>query len=176
MRRCDSFNTAQIQILSGPDPEGFAIPVSDAQPPDPDVGDRLSPTAARPASRGRAMRGPGSSRRPTSFASVMRTRRFSPYPVQQRTGRSASPFASRTFEISPEPAPHTAPDIEDIRSDTEDDDVDFWGEESPSMLPKITQTEGDDNEEEDEGKDNSLIDGDPLDDDDDDYMEIFGHR
>lgn len=175
MCRCDSFNTAQIQILSGHDTEESVLHPSEIEPPNPDDANQLSPTAARPASRGRAMRGSIPSRRPTSAASTMETRRFSPYPVHQRAGRSASPTASRTFES-------VGLRNEDSPSDAEDDDVDFWGGESPSMLPRITQTErGDDEEEEDyDDDDDSLFDCDELDDgtedDADDYMELFGHR
>jgi hypothetical protein len=70
----------------------------------------------------------------------------------------------------------------DVRSDTEDDDVDFWGGESPSMLHRATHVVEDDEELEDEEEDMELMDDellDDVDDDDDDeaddHMEIFGH-
>lgn len=181
MTRCDSFNTAQIQILSDANPQVPAVPALITERPETDGADRLSPTTARPISRGRAMRGSTLTRRPTSAVLVAGTRRFSPYPVQQRAGRSASPVASRALETSQESPSHGGDEMDEVGSDTDDDDLDFWGRESRRVASGTTQPE--DHHEEDEADEDDfddVMDEDVLDredeDDDIDRMDILGHR
>jgi hypothetical protein len=149
--------------------------------PETDAADQLSPTTARPISRGRAMRGSTLTRRPTSAVLVAGTRRFSPYPVQQRTGRSASPVASRLLGVSQDSPSHGIDEMDELGTDGDEDDLDFWGGRSRVIGPETTQSEAL-QEEEDERQDDldDVMDYDVLDggdeDDDNDHMEIFGHR
>ena len=137
------------------------------------------------------MRGPGSSRRPTSAASVTEPRRFSPYPIQHRAGRSASPLASRSLDTPLAPSLH----IDETSDHADDDEVGFWRGESRGAVPLPDITQGEDaagrnevNGGHDHNKDDidGLMEEDdrPADDDDEgddddndnDHMEIFGHR
>ncbi|KAI9849318.1 MAG: hypothetical protein M1837_004778 [Sclerophora amabilis] len=195
---CDSYNTAQMQILSDP---GFEQRVS--RPPRTRTGSSLSPTISRHPSRGRSARAFGSTshgtrsssqhlRRPSAVgsASVDASPRFSPYPLPQRAGRSASPV-SRTADRSAGAAAPT-PRVFEGNSDGEDSDVDFWGADGPrDWYMADTDDDEDDDEDEDYDEDDEMddeidIDADELDsdsdssaddddDDDDDEMELFGH-
>ncbi|KAI9678186.1 MAG: hypothetical protein M1817_006131 [Caeruleum heppii] len=103
---CDSYNTAQLQILSGSDP-----PASDPQPqpqirpPDSTaISDPTTTTPEDPIIPSSVGLDPASASPPTSrHAPVRRGRptsshgtnvRFSPYPTPERAGRSVSPLST----------------------------------------------------------------------------------
>jgi hypothetical protein len=70
-------------------------------------------------------------------------------------------------------------------STDEEEDVDFWGGESPRERTVVPNREaifneppsdGDDSDEEDEVMDDECMTADDDDEDEDDHMELFGHR
>ncbi|KAI9711445.1 MAG: hypothetical protein M1812_007190 [Candelaria pacifica] len=189
---CDSYNTAQIQILSGPDPQSQTTPHSEvaSHPPGPSDLIAFPPTGIYSPSRGRHTRSipashlstPSSSgRRPTSSASAMESARYSPYPIPQRAGRSVSPFRSFGGDLIRATAA-TAEEAEPINTDDEEEEeVDFWGggtrSRSRSALRDTDEQgspEDDDDSIEDNDEDTDEEDGD--DGDANDQMELLGHR
>ena len=182
---CDSYNTAQMQILSG------AVPTAEdaeaegvTETPVPESPDMLQ------VDRGRHTNATDPLHRTISAVDGP------PHPAYQRRAyRSASPTLLATLPTPPS-TDHTAdtPDhrqavLDDVAMDTEDDeeivdDVDFWGLESPSSRdarPKgdTREIENIDNsdEDDDDDDDDELMD-DELEEDDEaeDHMAIYGHR
>lgn len=167
---CDSYNTAQLSILSEPGTETPAI----------EGGEPESRGVSEHSARERlpsTLLVPGSTRH-RRHSSYMYPAEESPeadaiaqYPVPQRIARSVSPMNRRGFLDS-----FTAlfsGDTDD--SEYEDDDLDFWGREGPRSTTTVENIEEDidddieDSDSDDEGDD---CDGD----DEEDEFELLGHR
>ncbi len=169
---CDSYNTAQLQILSDPDIE---VPVIEVETHDSHPDQSIANVPSDLHQRFPSNIGPPRSRRHSSHirpASSTQTDslRFSPYNIPQRLGRSVSPF--RTSALSDDVM--IAGLTYHAAESDEEDDVDFWGGDAP----RSTQS-GEDAVEEDceseEGSIPSVEEGDD-DGDEEDHMELFGHR
>lgn len=191
---CDSYNTAQISLLTDP---ALAAPAT----PPMDAAEHVSSLNIDDHSllhfpRGRQSHVPGPARhvrhhsqqlvpRPTSSGGHAR---FSPYPIPQRLGRSVSPL--RVFgPLSTDDAFIVVPRVTGTRDDDESD-LNFWGgddeprrrmeaelEESIVYSQDGTDEAGemdemDDSEEEEEGWEDEGEEDDGM----DDGMELFGHR
>ncbi|KAI9776546.1 MAG: hypothetical protein M1835_005486 [Candelina submexicana] len=194
---CDSYNTAQIQILSGPNPQPLPLPNAEnaARPPRPDDLVLPSSTSRQSQPRGRHGRGlppihlntPSSShRRPTSSSSAMENVRSSPYPVTPRMGRSASPFRNFGGDINIHTAAATDEEeehinTEDEEEEEEEEEIAFWGGDGPRSRsrPEEEQESFEDENDSIVDDEEDIEDGDGDDDDGDDandQMELFGHR
>jgi hypothetical protein len=173
---CDSYNTAQLQILSGAEAGDPVVAyVADVPHAAPAMGS--NPAAPRPTFP--SIPGPARLRRHSShlrsgFSSdETDSSRFSPYHVPQRLGRSVSPF--RTSELSIDsPGPGQAADHAGESENEDDDDIEFWG----GSAPRSATSGGEGIEEDEESEDDSVASIDEVDDDDDveDRMELLGHR
>lgn len=201
---CDSFNTAQIQILQDPE-------------------------VVLPPTRGRALEVPERPRlRPAVSVSALGGNRRSLYTHPSRNARSESPGVRNRLLSSSSSGSTDSMDTDEEEYDDDDDDdeddVEFWGGESPSnrtrpLLPSAQRTRrretrrsdreqgGDDEDDanefdDDDDDDRNDDDDDDVNDDDDDAddddastsddwetdadadgddedgdpMEIFGHR
>ena len=119
---CDSYNTAQLQILSGDD--RLASP-----PPLQETAVEVAPHAVVPVAREVDPARPGPDRhlhRPTSSGHAASRARFSPYTVPQRSGRSISPLPTPSGFLDRVPAVDE-PLVEESVDDEEE--LDFWGRE-----------------------------------------------
>ncbi|CCU77262.1 CHY and RING finger domain protein [Blumeria hordei DH14] len=164
---CDSYNTAQLSILSGPSAATESIESNYDVPQDfgaREVSSSLHiPALIRP-------------RRHSTFIQVAETNdrrlhRFSPLPRLQRVARSVSPIAGLRF-YEEESSPNTVPTVDS----TIEDELDFWGlDELPALISGENNQDGID--EEDSGEDSALedCDDDGEEEDDDDFL-LFGHR
>ena len=187
---CDSYNTAQLQIIGPNEQADGAVeetmspePMSGFATPGPQSGIQTGYHTPRGRSEsGNVLARP---RRPTSTSAIQNLRMpLGPgyfYPIANN-GRSIS--AMGTDRIRPEWAANghnaEAMDVDD------EDDLDFWGRDlSPRPRSQATnQDEGEEGEDDDESEsdDYDVMDGieDDVDDDEDDGMldgiEIFGHR
>ncbi|TVY29701.1 putative RING finger protein [Lachnellula hyalina] len=168
---CDSYNTAQLSILSDPAIEVPPIENRELElvsPPDLGNGEI--------ASSGYLGVGPPRTRRHSYHVQppipIEGSNRFSPYSALQRLGRSVSPI--RGIGLFGEPAGAMAIETDDS---AEEDELDFWGRDEPRS---VTSGENIDEVEEDaESDDDSAMDDcddDGEDGDDEDQFEIFGHR
>ncbi|KAL8929348.1 MAG: hypothetical protein Q9172_000521 [Xanthocarpia lactea] len=165
---CDSYNTAQLQIIRGADPR--SIPIDPAQSsPGSGPRDRATDPTAQAS---RAINPPS--------AAVVSPSQDLPRPAAEPSNLQGSP---REVVATDE---HR--DSLEAISDEDYSDVNFWGFESPnargpSASPERSREDGnkDETDSEDDGSDNDYAaPGDAEDDDDDndeeDQMEIFGHR
>ena len=183
-RSCDSYNTAQLQILAGPDRDGESEQAQDAPQnnADPSV-------ISRSNSRGRSTQNVTAPRRPTSAppsGSVQSFLESSAWPdVRDRNAHSVAPNTVPFAQPSPGGSSSDAEDSMDTDEDWESE-IEFWGGESPrSRLTSPTldhEMAIDDNSEEGEGEgddsgDENMSD-DAEEDEADEYnrMDIFGHR
>ncbi|KAI9835593.1 MAG: hypothetical protein M1819_002044 [Sarea resinae] len=180
---CDSYNTAQIQILGGPDQES--------------IDDLSSPEAAQvpaettdsvansgPPSRGRALRPAAEIDDPirsTTIASASYPNQsmLPPYAVPERTGRSLSPtrhIGEDVSNLGPDPG-ILAPE-ENGDGEEEEEELEFWGGDGPSerFMADLMSIGEDEDDEEDDEDDEDMDDEGDGDDDEDDGMELFGHR
>ncbi|KAL8859498.1 MAG: hypothetical protein Q9178_003897 [Gyalolechia marmorata] len=165
---CDSYNTAQLQIIRGADPRSIPIDLAQTSP-----GSRPRDRATDPtAQASRAINPPS--------AAVVSPAQDLPRPVAEPSNLQGSPReAVATDEYR---------DSLEAVSDEDYSDVNFWGFESPnargpSVSPDRLREDGnrDETDSEDDGSDNDYTaPGDAEDDGDDndeeDQMEIFGHR
>ncbi|MCJ1243511.1 hypothetical protein MMC30_000708 [Trapelia coarctata] len=172
---CDSYNTAQISITSMPrvNPEEAASHVAGAQLPD--AVNLILPDAVQAFARGRSRGTTTSLHRSATANPEMETGHTRPT-FSRRTTQSASGRVSTPAAVS------EGANTEDESAD-EEDDVDFWGGESPrdKALPMRAgngMADTDESDEEDEDEDDTMDDDLDTDDDDeeDDHMELFGHR
>ena len=170
---CDSYNTAQLSILSDPAVEVPTIESRETvNAPPSELGNREM------TSSGYIGVGPTRTRRHSSHVQppsmpIEGSNRLSPYPVPQRLGRSVSPIRGTGF--FEELAATMANETDDS---AEEDDLDFWGRDEPRS---VTSGENiDEMEEDEESEDDSVMDdceGDGEEDgDDEDQFELFGHR
>ena len=152
-------------------PEEAASHVAGAQLPD--AVNLILPDAVQAFTRGRSRGTTTSLHRSATVNPEMgpaHTRpTFSRRPTQSASGRVSTPVA----------ASETA-NTEDESAD-EQDDVDFWGGESPRLPTGTGADLGDaeESDEEEEDEDDAMDDDMDTDDDDDDeadHMELFGHR
>ncbi|KAI9811441.1 MAG: hypothetical protein M1827_005424 [Pycnora praestabilis] len=194
--KCDSYNTAQMQILSGPDPEIAAEGVElDSAVAESEPNQGPPSTIPHPNLRGRSSRGAAqthlgspNARRPTSSASATDNIRFSPYPIPQRAGRSVSPM--RNVEGDPSLAgTHVSDSVateeieieeegdEGNQDDDDEEEVDFWGGDGHrnQHVRKDGEEECDEDSEGNES-DTEIDTDEEADDAENDRMEVFGHR
>lgn len=172
---CDSYNVAQLSILSDPAVE---VPVTESietiAPPAQTNGDFLSPPnpGAGPI-RNRRHSLHHIHRTPTAASSGGDSHRFSPYVRPSRSGRSLSPVRSRSFFNEP-----TAAQTIESDDSAEEDEMDFWGREEPRSVTSLENVDDEMEEEEEEDSDSAMDDDcDEADDDDDeDEFELLGHR
>ncbi|KAF4634976.1 hypothetical protein G7Y89_g3126 [Cudoniella acicularis] len=172
---CDSYNTAQLSILSDPAVE---VPVIESRETESvPVGDQANGEMSSSAYLGT---GASRSRRhsshvqPPSSANAGSSR-FSPYPLPQRIARSVSPV--RGLGFNDEPVPVVMAETDDS---ADEDDLDFWGRGRDEPR-SVTSAENADEMEEDSGSDDdsNMEDCDDEEDDEgdeEDRFELFGHR
>ncbi|KAL8739028.1 MAG: hypothetical protein Q9181_000310 [Wetmoreana brouardii] len=172
---CDSYNTAQMQMIRGPNRGSIPDEPPAESPPSPH----------RPHLRGR---GPEISTQP------QRTTNSAPpsagwpnaYDPLRRTAHSQEPQAMRRIPLSPT-SMTTSDGREPMHADSEEEysDVDFWGLGVPDSRAGGTFLQDEvmmsDSEDEDDSQDDSedgdiSDEGDDGEDEDEDQMEIFGHR
>ena len=143
--------------------------------------DLLLPEAVQAFARGRTSGRNSLIRRPATSATALDALRTRPSEVHLRDARSASPPAGGWIVI-PDGSAHTLinTDTMEMHDEDEDDDVDFWGGESPreralsaERRTRDAATSDDSDDDSDEIMDDESED---EDDDDDDHMDIFGHR
>ena len=182
-RRCDSYNTAQLQILSGPERGGEP---SQAQDPPESIAE--SSGVSRSNSRGRSRHITNISRRSTNSApptgSIQGVLESTAWPdVRGRNSHSVAPDPVPFAQPSPAASSSDAEDSMDTDEDCESE-IEFWGGESPRSRftsPNIDQDMVVDNDSEEEDGDDSM-DEDMSDDADEDEadeynrIDIIGHR
>lgn len=169
---CDSYNTAQLSIISDPAVEVPSIEIPDTNlvvsPPE-QAEERSSAAFLRAGPGPIRLRRHSHIHAPQSSSSS--SGRFSPYVLPQRMGRSVSPiggldfFSERpSFAVTEDPA-------------TIEDDPDYWGRDEPRSVISfevIDDEMGEDSEDsEDSGNDDCEEDDDV---DEDDPFELLGHR
>lgn len=177
---CDSYNTAQLQILrDGETEEPNDIDVVNVENPQLLGGSNLGPDSQMHFSDNSR---PARNRRHSSHilllpsATESDSLQFSPYYVPQRMGRSVSPFRSPGFPDDPMIVGST---VDTVEFDDEEDDVDFWGGDAPRSPRSAAEVERDmEEEEEDEESDDESIPStvEVDDDDEEDRMDLIGHR
>ena len=181
-RRCDSYNTAQLQILSGPNRDGEPAQAQDAPQ---SIAD--SSGVSRSNSRGRSRHPTTISRRPTTSApptaSIQSLLESIAWPDVR--GRNAHSVAPDTVPFAQSSSAASSSDAEDsMDTDQEcESEMEFWGGESPRSRftsPNLDHEMAIDNSEEEDGDDSVDEDmsDDPEEDETDEYnrMDIFGHR
>lgn len=166
---CDSYNTAQLSILS--DPGAEAPTVEDREAENRGIPEQI--TRERSPS---TLLVPGSTlhRRHSSYMYPVEESpeadAIAQYPAPQRIARSVSPMNRRGFLDSF--AALFSGDTDD--SEYEDDDLDFWGREGPRSTTTVENIEDD---IEDDIEDSDSDEGDDCDgDDEEDVFELLGHR
>lgn len=172
---CDSYNTAQLSILSDPAVE---VPVLESR-------ETESTTVVEQGtienSSSASIPGPVRQRRHSlhlhSTDSVGVPSRFSPYPLRQRIVRSASPTRGLGFWDTPMDVLDNSAETDESR---DEEDLDFWGGDEPRSVTsgEIVEADIDDDEEEYEEDSDSVMDDYDEDDDDEDVdsFELLGHR
>ena len=170
---CDSYNTAQLSILSDPAVEVPVIESRDSEPTLPQHANAESSTTpeARP--------GPVRHRRHSSHMQPPPTSlgipsRFSPYPVPQRIGRSVSPIRGLGYFNEP-----LAPLHPETDESVQEDDLDFWGRDEPRSINSADHLDDDledEDEEEESDEDSTMEDCEEDEGEDVDRFELFGHR
>jgi hypothetical protein len=164
---CDSYNTAQLSILSDPEVD---IPIASIES-NGDIalnqGDAHNPALLQVGSV------PQRNRRHSSHIhSASLSSRFSPYALPQRIGRSLSPVRGPAFQDdSITPAGET-----DDSGEDDDDDLDFWGRDEPRSVTSYENIEDIDEDDDSEDDDGSGADDCDEEGDDVDQFELFGHR
>ena len=168
---CDSYNTAQLSILSDPAVE---VPIMETIVIEnvamADRGMATHPSLLRP-SLGPLRRRRHSSHVHSSSTSSGDIGRFFPYPVPQRTSRSVSPH--RGIIGFPENSDLACCDTDD--SGEEEEDIDFWGRDEHRSVTSYENFDEEDKDDE-EDDDNSMRDDCEDEGDDDDRFELLGHR
>ena len=169
---CDSYNTAQLSILSDPAVEVPVIETREAEP-----STTLEHVSREISAPGHLGPGPVRHRRhsshlPTPTGLLAVSDRFSPYSRPQRIGRSVSPVRGPGF----------FDDVDGILvagtdESADEDELDFWGRDEPRS---VTSAEMIDDEMEDEGEESEeesvMDDCDEEDVDEEDQFELIGHR
>lgn len=183
-QRCDSYNTAQLQILS--DPDGSREPVQVQDTAQSIAG---SSSVSRSNSRGRSRYSATTLRRPTTSAppsgGIQSILESTAWPdIRGRNAHSVAPATVPFLQSSPTASSNgDAGDSMDTDEDWESE-MEFWGGSSPrSRLTSPTldhEMAIDDDSEEEDGEDSADEDmsDDAEEDEADEYnrMDIFGHR
>ncbi|KAL8694567.1 MAG: hypothetical protein Q9218_000823 [Villophora microphyllina] len=174
---CDSYNTAQMQMIRGPDQR--SVPSDAAQIPE-------DPQRTYP--RGRSLEAVALSRRAANSAPPFAELLTLDGP-ERRSARSQDPTATNRLPPSP-----TSMTMSEYRSSTEadsdEDDINFWGQRSPlsrdvtsEPQEEDTLSDGDidddsqdDSEDEDMSYDEDDGGNDEAEGEEEDLMEIYGHR
>ena len=178
LARCDSYNTVQLQLLSGSEAEARSPHVLD--PPRP--GDLAA--ISRSSSRGRSrtsnnVRQSNTSAPPSALVLTRDILEGTTWPIPRlRQAHSARPNVTH---LTPPTSPSSGNDDPDDSMDTDEEEVDFWGGESPrsrlnsSLDGQEMAIDGSSEDDDDDSEDDEMSDGD---DEDDEYnrMDIFGHR
>lgn len=181
---CDSYNTAQLQLLSDAHSSGdTVVHGADGTPVAVDDTDVLLPEALEANMRGRTSTIGEQRRRLATSTSAVESLSQPAYgrTVLRRT-RSISVTAMNRIIIPGDLGDGSDSDAMDTGSD--EDDVDFWGGESPRdrKLQARLQRDNDammesgDESERDDNDDENMTDESEDEDAEDDYMEIYGHR
>ncbi|CAL3972508.1 unnamed protein product [Diplocarpon coronariae] len=167
---CDSYNTAQLSILSDPAIEVPSLEnreVDGTVPPDQPTGEIFPPP--------HGSTGPIRHRRHSihihapSFGTEERNG-FSLYARPSRIARSMSPARGLGFFHESMPLQTTETDDSADR----DEEMDFWGRDEPRSAASFNPADEVDEEESDD--DSVMDDCDEDDADDEDEFELFGHR
>lgn len=161
---CDSYNTAQLSILSDPavevpvveSSEMEDIPVTEAANGDIAASNQLGIIPTRRHS----------SHVQSPPISIEGSSRLSAYPIPQRLGRSASPVRRMGFFEDTDAIMAVETD-----ESADDDELDFWGRDEPRSMTSAEIIEMEDEESED-----SVMDDCEDEDGDEDGFELFGHR
>ncbi|CZT00659.1 related to Zn-finger protein [Rhynchosporium agropyri] len=171
---CDSYNTAQLSILSDPAVEVPQLESREVEhvviPDQPDMG--ASFLQSPPPGPVRQRRHSAHIHMPSLLAGG--SYRFEPYARRARSGRSVSPIRGPGFFH--EPAPAQAVEREELVGE---DDMDFWGRNEPphssASVENVDHEMEDEEDEEEESDDDSLTEDDE-DVDEEDEFELLGHR
>ena len=172
---CDSYNTAQLSILSDP---AIEVPAIDAREVE-NLGSENQPSGDEAPSMIIGT-GPLRIRRHSSHlytreVSNEEYNRLSPYPLPSRLARSASPV--RSFGIFGSNMAEAA-ETDDLVD--ENDDLDFWGRDELRSMTSAEIVEGEfemDMSDEDDSDDSaSLVEDDCEEGDEEDAFELLGHR
>ena len=107
-------------------------------------------------------------RRPTSSGHASSNVRFSPYVIPQRSGRSVSPLPTPNGILGSNGMVFGA------ESDQDDEELDFWGRDLRGGTNPRDNEDEEWMDESDEEMNDELDEGEEGDEDDD--MELFGHR
>lgn len=177
---CDSYNTAQLQLLSGSGPEEPASQTSEGAEPE------IINPISRPNSRGRS-RHQNSTRQPTISeppSALIFTRDLlesSSWPdLRFRDAHSA---ATNQLSSTPPSPPPSGSDPDDSMGTDDEEEIEFWGGESPrprQFSPihgrEMALDDSSEDDEDDEDESDDVSDNDDLDEDEYDRMEFIGHR
>ncbi|EPE27334.1 RING/U-box [Glarea lozoyensis ATCC 20868] len=172
---CHSYNTAQLSILSDP-----AVEVPPIESVEPEVEPMNIPGGDMAAS-GLLTVGVPRNRRHSSHSgpqvSASGSRRFSPYPLPGRIGRSVSPVRGIGFFFEP---PRPNPTVETDDSLDDEDELDFWGRDGPRSVASgelADMVEADEDLEEESSDDDSAMDDcEDEGEEEEDRFALFGHR
>lgn len=195
---CDSYNTAQLQIMSEPGPLEQSGPAEEDIIPGPradlfmdnmnrlQVAGRQDRERAEHDERQRQRAGSTRVRRHShghlNNAAQAAMLRFNPYPVPSRLGRSVSPTRGTDFmdDARAVYGAHGAQDQGFDEDEEDEDEMTFWGGEARRRSRTEFQEDIEMDEEEDEtDSDESVVveeDEDEDDGDEVDRMVLFGHR
>lgn len=164
---CDSYNTAQLSILSDPAVEVPPLESRESESATPQAPENLDAPASAYASRTRRYSAN------VLLLSPQETRiRFSPYIRPARTARSVSPVRGLRFLDSSEA-------IAESDDSADEDTLDFWGGDerrSITAAEVVEEKVEEDSEEDDTGSDNDCDDDDDDGEDEADEFALFGHR
>jgi hypothetical protein len=174
---CDSYNTVELQILSGAEAAEAAHADVVNGESSRQTESRLAPEA-RPSISESA--GAARNRRHSSHMGGDGSNFLSSldYQIPQRLGRSVSPLRRSAFPD------HAAAEVseQNMTDDEDEDDLEFWGGDAPGSpfgpaSPRRPADEEEDEEEEEESEDESMRSEDAdEDEEDDDPMDLMGHR
>jgi len=168
---CDSYNTAQLSIISDP-----AVEVPSIETPEPS---QVIPPPEQPGETSasaflRSGPGPLRLRRHSTHMHVPQASngssgRFSPYILPRRLGRSVSPIGGLDFFAE-------SPSVVETEETALEDDLDFWGRDEPRSVTSLEVIDDEMGDDEEEDSDDSANDDCDDDADEDDPFELLGHR
>ena len=186
---CDSYNTSQISITRAPRPISDMVVLQEGENGESlNTAELVLPEEVQNFTRGRPQVAAGLTRHSGISAEAFDRVNIQTAQPQRLEIRSVTASATDR-ETASDPCTHALDntevmEINDSETVDDEDDVDFWGRESPRGKPPVnTQPKGlddgqfsDDEEEDDEDE---LMDDELEDDEDeeeDDYMALVGHR
>jgi len=170
---CDSYNTAQLSILSDP-----AVEVPSIEPRESereisphDLGELEGLLSVHQSAMVTRSRRHSSHTLPIPLQANLA--RFSPYPLPPRLGRSVSPVRGlRLLDSLSTPGAVESDDSED------EEELDFWGrgEVRSTTSAEMVDMAMDMDENDDESDDDSVSAVDECEEEEEDQFAIFGHR